>query len=118
MFFLRSSPTNITFKTVKELLKLPHFLTLDSFHISDIPDKFDIESFYIYMKKNKQTKVYLNFDDSISEAYKIRLEDIIQEIIATEKHDYAPPFIMFLGQIEGNEIEMLNIFRRYYKSSF
>uniref|UniRef100_A0A914QST9 Uncharacterized protein n=1 Tax=Panagrolaimus davidi TaxID=227884 RepID=A0A914QST9_9BILA len=69
-----TKPT-ITSKTMKELLQIPHFATLDQF------------------VKNQHTKFFLYFDDSISDAYKNRLELFIDEILETKEIDYIPPFI-------------------------
>uniref|UniRef100_A0A914QCK9 BTB domain-containing protein n=1 Tax=Panagrolaimus davidi TaxID=227884 RepID=A0A914QCK9_9BILA len=40
----------ITSKTVKELLRMPHFSIIRHFNLSEIPEDFDIESFYGYIK--------------------------------------------------------------------
>jgi hypothetical protein len=47
--------SGITFKTFNELLKIPQFFTLDMFELKNIPEDFDIESCYSYLKKNKTT---------------------------------------------------------------
>uniref|UniRef100_A0A914QM67 DUF38 domain-containing protein n=1 Tax=Panagrolaimus davidi TaxID=227884 RepID=A0A914QM67_9BILA len=88
---------NITFKTFNELLKIPHFLTLDRFDISNIPDELDIELFYNFMKENKETKFHLRFFIQNNIAYKNRLESIIDEIIATKNFSYKPPVIICHG---------------------
>uniref|UniRef100_A0AC34FWV2 Uncharacterized protein n=1 Tax=Panagrolaimus sp. ES5 TaxID=591445 RepID=A0AC34FWV2_9BILA len=87
--------TSITFQTFTELLKIPQFLTLDYFILSHIPEDFDIESFYVYMKTNKLTKIDLSFSEALSEAYKNRLETIIDEIIEAKDHDYKRLVISF-----------------------
>uniref|UniRef100_A0A914P5U0 Uncharacterized protein n=1 Tax=Panagrolaimus davidi TaxID=227884 RepID=A0A914P5U0_9BILA len=81
-FASNSTLSNITSKTFNELLKIPHFLHLQSLYLNNIPEVFDIESFYVYMKKNKTTKLYLVFDKSISSPYKNRLKEIIDEILS------------------------------------
>uniref|UniRef100_A0A914PQX2 Uncharacterized protein n=1 Tax=Panagrolaimus davidi TaxID=227884 RepID=A0A914PQX2_9BILA len=96
----------ITTKTMKELLKIPNFLKLDVFCMNRILENFDIETFYNYMKKNKTTFVWLKFVDPMSEEYKNRLENIIDEIIATKKFDYKPPYIYFPG-LDGEKYETL-----------
>uniref|UniRef100_A0AC34G922 Uncharacterized protein n=1 Tax=Panagrolaimus sp. ES5 TaxID=591445 RepID=A0AC34G922_9BILA len=93
---LFSSDTEmITFKTSKELLKIPHFATLDLFHLSIIPEVFDIESFYVHIKKNKRTNIWLSYCDINSKEYKARLEEIIDEIIEANNHEYKTPLILF-----------------------
>uniref|UniRef100_A0A914QE58 Uncharacterized protein n=1 Tax=Panagrolaimus davidi TaxID=227884 RepID=A0A914QE58_9BILA len=94
-----STPT-ITAKTFKELLKIPHFTKIHYFYMWCIPDNFDIESFYDYMKKNKSTVIRFYFDNGISAAYKARIETIIDEIIATQNHDFKVPYIYFEGLVE------------------
>uniref|UniRef100_A0A914R0V2 Uncharacterized protein n=1 Tax=Panagrolaimus davidi TaxID=227884 RepID=A0A914R0V2_9BILA len=94
-FYSYSTLTNFTSKTFNELLKIPHFSKLQLFYLKNIPDTFDIETFYVYMKKNKTTKFYLRFDRSISARYKIRLEEIIDEIHGTKEFYYKTPLISF-----------------------
>uniref|UniRef100_A0A914Q2V4 Uncharacterized protein n=1 Tax=Panagrolaimus davidi TaxID=227884 RepID=A0A914Q2V4_9BILA len=95
-----TSPTSVTGKTFKELIKIPHFMTLDSFMLWIVPEEFDLESFYIYMKKNVRTEVRLKFGLPLSDGYKIRLNSIVDEIIATQNHDYSVPWIGFDGMDE------------------
>uniref|UniRef100_A0A914PZT9 Uncharacterized protein n=1 Tax=Panagrolaimus davidi TaxID=227884 RepID=A0A914PZT9_9BILA len=40
----------ITSKTVKELLRLPRFSNIRRFKLSEIPEDFDIECFYEFVK--------------------------------------------------------------------
>uniref|UniRef100_A0A914QAQ4 Uncharacterized protein n=1 Tax=Panagrolaimus davidi TaxID=227884 RepID=A0A914QAQ4_9BILA len=100
-FYSYSTLSNITSKTFNELLKIPHFSKLQLMSLNNIPDTFDIETFYVYLKKNNTTKFDLIFDNSISASYKIRLEEIIDEILSTEVFNYKVPFIDF----DGLEIE-------------
>uniref|UniRef100_A0A914P464 Uncharacterized protein n=1 Tax=Panagrolaimus davidi TaxID=227884 RepID=A0A914P464_9BILA len=89
--------SSITSKTMKELLKIPHFSKVKFLSMKKIAESFDIETFYAYMKKNKFTKFALYFDESISNAYKNRLEAINNEILATKMFNYTPPLINFDG---------------------
>uniref|UniRef100_A0AC34GS86 Uncharacterized protein n=1 Tax=Panagrolaimus sp. ES5 TaxID=591445 RepID=A0AC34GS86_9BILA len=109
-----TSPSNFTSKSVEELLKIPHFSTLKYLHLNNIPEAFDLDAFYIYMKKNKVTSFDLNFDSSISEAYKNRLEEIIDEILSTKNHDYNPCFINFSGMIYQKYLELRRICSSLY----
>uniref|UniRef100_A0A914QTX1 Uncharacterized protein n=1 Tax=Panagrolaimus davidi TaxID=227884 RepID=A0A914QTX1_9BILA len=93
-------------KTMKELLKIPNFLKLDEFCMFSIPEDFDIETFYNYMKINKTTEFRLYFPNQISEAYKNRLEEIVDEIITTKKFDYKPPLFGFHG-LDNEKYETL-----------
>uniref|UniRef100_A0A914QYT9 Uncharacterized protein n=1 Tax=Panagrolaimus davidi TaxID=227884 RepID=A0A914QYT9_9BILA len=94
-FFAYSSIPNFTSKTFDEILTIPHFSKLQLFFLKNIPDTFDIETFYAYMKKNNTTKFNLIFDKSISAPYKNRLEEIIDELFSTKIFNYKPPFIYF-----------------------
>uniref|UniRef100_A0AC35EYV8 Uncharacterized protein n=1 Tax=Panagrolaimus sp. PS1159 TaxID=55785 RepID=A0AC35EYV8_9BILA len=107
VFFPESTP-NITFKTFDDLLKIPHFSRLISMTLWYIP-KFDIENFYVHMKKNKTTKFFLFFDKSISASYKIRLEEIIDEILSTNVFNYKPPIIAFDELDEAKENRLFSL---------
>uniref|UniRef100_A0A914QSW7 Uncharacterized protein n=1 Tax=Panagrolaimus davidi TaxID=227884 RepID=A0A914QSW7_9BILA len=87
----------ITPKTMKELLQIPHFATLDRLTLCDLSEMFDINAFYSYMKKNHHTKFFLNFNEQISEGYMNRLETIVDEILETKQFNYKPPGINFTG---------------------
>uniref|UniRef100_A0A914PA11 RNA polymerase alpha subunit n=1 Tax=Panagrolaimus davidi TaxID=227884 RepID=A0A914PA11_9BILA len=95
-YFLPDNYLNITTsKTAEELLKIPHFLSLDKFVISQIPDIFDNYSFYGHIKENKKTKIDINFSDQISDEYKIQLQTIVDEINETQNRVYKVPRIYF-----------------------
>uniref|UniRef100_A0A914PRU7 Uncharacterized protein n=1 Tax=Panagrolaimus davidi TaxID=227884 RepID=A0A914PRU7_9BILA len=87
----------VTTKTVEELLKIPHFLSLDKFVMKDIPETFDIKSFYDHIKKNKKTKIDLGFPRQISDEYKTQLQTIVDEILETKNRDYKVPYIFLQG---------------------
>uniref|UniRef100_A0AC35F0A6 FTH domain-containing protein n=1 Tax=Panagrolaimus sp. PS1159 TaxID=55785 RepID=A0AC35F0A6_9BILA len=89
------SNSMISKNTVNELLKLPHFSKITNFNLDDIPETFDIETCFAFIKENKISKFRLHFSSSISAAHKTRLEAIIDEILQTENHDYKVPFIDF-----------------------
>uniref|UniRef100_A0A914P4C6 Uncharacterized protein n=1 Tax=Panagrolaimus davidi TaxID=227884 RepID=A0A914P4C6_9BILA len=89
----------ITTKTAKELLKIPHFLSLDKFEMSEIPETFDIKSFYSHIKENKKTKIRLAFSRQISDEYETQIQTIVNEIRETQNHDYKVPMIGFPGII-------------------
>uniref|UniRef100_A0AC34F7W8 DUF38 domain-containing protein n=1 Tax=Panagrolaimus sp. ES5 TaxID=591445 RepID=A0AC34F7W8_9BILA len=95
-----NSRSNINSKTFTELLKIPHFSKLQRLNLENIPEVFDFDAFYGYMKKNKFIKFDLEFSASISDAYKNRVETIIDEILQTEKHTYRVPLINFHGLSE------------------
>uniref|UniRef100_A0AC34FJM4 DUF38 domain-containing protein n=1 Tax=Panagrolaimus sp. ES5 TaxID=591445 RepID=A0AC34FJM4_9BILA len=95
--FFPSGTEMITSKTFKELLKIPRFATLDRLNLYEIPEVFDIASYYVHMKKNKHTKFLLYFCETISDEYKIRIEAIVDEIIDATNHKYKTPLIYFNG---------------------
>uniref|UniRef100_A0A914PZE3 Uncharacterized protein n=1 Tax=Panagrolaimus davidi TaxID=227884 RepID=A0A914PZE3_9BILA len=103
-----STFSNITSKTFNELLKIPHFLKLQSIYLNCIPDTFDIEAFYVYMKKNKTTKFFLIFDYSISARYKNRLEEIVDELLSTKVFNYKPPIIYYDGLDGEKKFRLIN----------
>uniref|UniRef100_A0A914QGT6 Uncharacterized protein n=1 Tax=Panagrolaimus davidi TaxID=227884 RepID=A0A914QGT6_9BILA len=78
-------------------MNIPHFMTLDSLKLFNVPEAFDLENYYIYMKKNERTEVELEFGLPLSDGYRILLNSIVDDIIATENHDYTPPWIEFYG---------------------
>uniref|UniRef100_A0A914PRL1 Uncharacterized protein n=1 Tax=Panagrolaimus davidi TaxID=227884 RepID=A0A914PRL1_9BILA len=97
----------ISAKTVKQLLQLPNFSKLDSFKIFNIPDDFDIESFFAFIKTNKHRRIRLEFAETISEAYKARLDAVINEIFETEETDYKLPWIDYPGIDVENGLKLL-----------
>uniref|UniRef100_A0A914Q854 Uncharacterized protein n=1 Tax=Panagrolaimus davidi TaxID=227884 RepID=A0A914Q854_9BILA len=91
-----TKPTT-TPKTMKELTKLPNFTKLDYCALFNLSEIFDIDAFYSYMKKNQHTNFYINFDKHISDAFKNRLETIVEDILETKQFNYKPPVINFTG---------------------
>uniref|UniRef100_A0AC35GW92 Uncharacterized protein n=1 Tax=Panagrolaimus sp. PS1159 TaxID=55785 RepID=A0AC35GW92_9BILA len=81
----------ITSETMKELIKIKHVPQIDTICFAGLTDTFDIETFYDYMKKNKHTRFYFSFSYRFSNAYLNRLEEIVDEIIETQNHDYKVP---------------------------
>uniref|UniRef100_A0A914PF93 DUF38 domain-containing protein n=1 Tax=Panagrolaimus davidi TaxID=227884 RepID=A0A914PF93_9BILA len=87
----------ISSKTVYELLKISHFSNLENLRLFNIPQCFDIDCFFKYIKKNKEIKSALDFSSEISDEYKKQLEAIVEEIVEKETHDYKVPWICFSG---------------------
>uniref|UniRef100_A0A914Q4R4 Uncharacterized protein n=1 Tax=Panagrolaimus davidi TaxID=227884 RepID=A0A914Q4R4_9BILA len=100
----------ITTETMEKLLKIPHFLSLRDFAIENVPQVFDMEAFYAHMKKNKATIFHLFFDESISDAYMKRLDEITDEIIATKEFDYEPVLFRFRGLDDEREKKLNDIY--------
>uniref|UniRef100_A0AC34FH10 Uncharacterized protein n=1 Tax=Panagrolaimus sp. ES5 TaxID=591445 RepID=A0AC34FH10_9BILA len=109
---LPSDPSALTFSTFKELLKIPHFVTLDEFRIWNMPETFDVETFYTYMKKNKHTKILLHFHHTVSEDYQTRLEAIVDEIIEVKNHEYKIPFICFDGLDQEKDEKLKTLYHQ------
>uniref|UniRef100_A0A914XYD5 Uncharacterized protein n=1 Tax=Panagrolaimus superbus TaxID=310955 RepID=A0A914XYD5_9BILA len=57
-----------------------------------IPETFEIEQIFTHIKKNKHTNFEFYFCNQLSDAYKNRLETIIDEIIEAENHEYKIPY--------------------------
>uniref|UniRef100_A0A914PQZ6 Uncharacterized protein n=1 Tax=Panagrolaimus davidi TaxID=227884 RepID=A0A914PQZ6_9BILA len=89
--------SSFTKNTVKELLTIPHFSKISKINLHNIPETFDIETFFAFIKKNKISKCDLRFADTVSDEYKTRLEAIIDEILQAENHDYKVPIFDFTG---------------------
>uniref|UniRef100_A0AC35ERQ9 Uncharacterized protein n=1 Tax=Panagrolaimus sp. PS1159 TaxID=55785 RepID=A0AC35ERQ9_9BILA len=100
----------ITSKTMEELLKIPNFPTLDALFLENVPEIFDIEAFYVHMKKNKTTNFILLFEESISDEYMKRLDEITDEIIGTKDFDYKPALLYFLGIGYERLLQLRDIF--------
>uniref|UniRef100_A0A914QFQ9 Uncharacterized protein n=1 Tax=Panagrolaimus davidi TaxID=227884 RepID=A0A914QFQ9_9BILA len=101
----------ITSETMKELVKIEHFSKINSVRFSGLADTFDVEIFYDYMKKNKHTLFYFDFDYLLSDAYINRLKEIIDEVIEIENHDYKVPYFTapypFLDTIKWSKMQKL-----------
>uniref|UniRef100_A0A914QPW3 Uncharacterized protein n=1 Tax=Panagrolaimus davidi TaxID=227884 RepID=A0A914QPW3_9BILA len=110
--FLNTSLPNITSQTFTELMKIRHFSQLNYLYMDDIPEAFDIEAFYAYMKKNKTTTFNLQFVRSISDAYKSRLEEIVDEILATEVLNYRCPLFDFPGLSSTKFMQLRRAFNK------
>lgn len=118
--------SGITSNTAKELLELNNFLNVEEFHISDIPETFDIETFFAYFKVglclnnnivqifNFLEKKFIKFGfeciTPISNAYQIRLEKIVDEVLGTEIREYKAPFISFIELDDEKWTKMYSIY--------
>ena len=57
----------------------------------------------------------VGFDEPLTEEYKNRLERIVDEILETKVHNYAPPFICFSEQNQEKQNALLKIFTKHCK---
>uniref|UniRef100_A0AC34FVH5 Uncharacterized protein n=1 Tax=Panagrolaimus sp. ES5 TaxID=591445 RepID=A0AC34FVH5_9BILA len=76
-------PTVLT-NTVKELLENPHLSNLVYFEVCNLSELFDIETFMKFMKKTRDTLFDLHFCPPLSEAFKNRLDEMIDEILESK----------------------------------
>uniref|UniRef100_A0AC35EX39 Uncharacterized protein n=1 Tax=Panagrolaimus sp. PS1159 TaxID=55785 RepID=A0AC35EX39_9BILA len=71
-----------------------------------------MESFFAYVKKNRNTEIWLWFQDDISEAYLNRLQEIVDEIISTENREYRAPWIYFDAITEDSNDNLYALFEQ------
>uniref|UniRef100_A0AC35FA76 Uncharacterized protein n=1 Tax=Panagrolaimus sp. PS1159 TaxID=55785 RepID=A0AC35FA76_9BILA len=105
--FYNTHTFNINSNTVKELIKLPKLCEIMSFEIYNIPESFDIDTLYTYIKEKRNTQFYLKFAASISETYKNRLEEIADELLGAGSN-LLIPYITFPGMDETKRKRLLN----------
>uniref|UniRef100_A0A914YE31 DUF38 domain-containing protein n=1 Tax=Panagrolaimus superbus TaxID=310955 RepID=A0A914YE31_9BILA len=110
---------SFTKETIHELVKIPHFFKIIKLHIFDVSEAFDLEAFYNFIKSNKFTNIQISFNESISERYKKRIGEIIDEIIATEgSFTYKPPHITFVGNDPDRWNKLRSISAKFLGHSF
>uniref|UniRef100_A0A914Z0J3 Uncharacterized protein n=1 Tax=Panagrolaimus superbus TaxID=310955 RepID=A0A914Z0J3_9BILA len=93
-----SNATNFSSKTIKNLIKIPHFFMLKKFRLINIPDIFDIKPLLSFLKKTN-LYVCLDFCENLSEDYRNQLNDIIVEILDETDNAYlfGPPSLKIPG---------------------
>uniref|UniRef100_A0A914PUS2 Uncharacterized protein n=1 Tax=Panagrolaimus davidi TaxID=227884 RepID=A0A914PUS2_9BILA len=101
-FYDNFNSSCISKNTVKKLLEISHFSKINEFALFNIPESIDIKEFWNYIKKNKFTKFTFYFQETISEGYKNRVDEIIE----AESHDYKIPKINF-KTISGEKWEKM-----------
>uniref|UniRef100_A0AC34GN21 DUF38 domain-containing protein n=1 Tax=Panagrolaimus sp. ES5 TaxID=591445 RepID=A0AC34GN21_9BILA len=82
--FFNADSSSITSKTAKEVSEILQFSKVEYFELHNLSEVFDIENFLTYMKKSKGIRFILHFCRPLSEAFKNRLEEMIDEIIDSE----------------------------------
>uniref|UniRef100_A0A914Q3W0 DUF38 domain-containing protein n=1 Tax=Panagrolaimus davidi TaxID=227884 RepID=A0A914Q3W0_9BILA len=93
-YTFKDDDKTVTVESVKELLKLPSLPNFRAFRLFNVPEAFDIETFFAHIKKSKGI-FQLEFAGALSVDYQSRLEAIIDELIETRTFDYIPPFISY-----------------------
>uniref|UniRef100_A0A914NYJ1 Uncharacterized protein n=1 Tax=Panagrolaimus davidi TaxID=227884 RepID=A0A914NYJ1_9BILA len=78
-----SVPT-ITSETAKNLNEIPHVREIEYFTLKNISEDFDIECFFTDITNFRNKYFILRFSDSIFEAYKIRIDAVIDKIKANK----------------------------------
>uniref|UniRef100_A0A914RBB8 Uncharacterized protein n=1 Tax=Panagrolaimus davidi TaxID=227884 RepID=A0A914RBB8_9BILA len=78
------------------MIKIPRFSNFEYFKLHNIPENFDINTFYEFIKENRNIKIELEFDgDEISEEYKNRIRTIVDEISVTNYNTNGEDFVGF-----------------------
>uniref|UniRef100_A0AC35FQP0 Uncharacterized protein n=1 Tax=Panagrolaimus sp. PS1159 TaxID=55785 RepID=A0AC35FQP0_9BILA len=93
-----SIPT-ITSETAKNLNEIPHVRDIEYFILKNIPEDFDIECFFTDITNFRNKHFVLRFSNSISEAYKIRIDAVINKIRANK--DPKCPITIHYNGING-----------------
>jgi hypothetical protein len=78
------SVPSITSETAKNLNEIPHIREIEHFTLENMPEDFDIECFFTDITNFRNKYFILRFSDSISEAYKIRIDAVIDKILANK----------------------------------
>uniref|UniRef100_A0A914PHC9 Uncharacterized protein n=1 Tax=Panagrolaimus davidi TaxID=227884 RepID=A0A914PHC9_9BILA len=82
-------------KTVQEILKLSHLQNFGEFELFNVPEAFDVQAFFAFIKKSKCIMFQLEFANALSVACQTRLEAVVDEMIEAENLDYIPSWIYF-----------------------
>uniref|UniRef100_A0AC34GU04 Uncharacterized protein n=1 Tax=Panagrolaimus sp. ES5 TaxID=591445 RepID=A0AC34GU04_9BILA len=83
-FLNKPASSSITSKTAKELAEILQFSKVQYFELCNLSEVFDIEFFLNYMKKSTGIRFLVYFCPPLSEAFKNRLEEMIDEIIESK----------------------------------
>uniref|UniRef100_A0A914QY05 Uncharacterized protein n=1 Tax=Panagrolaimus davidi TaxID=227884 RepID=A0A914QY05_9BILA len=73
IFNYELSPTICSTKTVKNLVKIPHFQFMRKFELSNIPESFEIQKILAFRKKKTNMRVEFYFCNELSEKYRCLL---------------------------------------------
>uniref|UniRef100_A0AC34F7Y3 Uncharacterized protein n=1 Tax=Panagrolaimus sp. ES5 TaxID=591445 RepID=A0AC34F7Y3_9BILA len=92
-----SNPTNFSSKSIRNLIKIPHFSTLKKFRLINIPDTVDIKLLLSFLKKT-DLYVCLDFCEILSEDYRNQLNEYIFEILQDDSaYMFGPPSMKIPG---------------------
>uniref|UniRef100_A0A914QZS9 Uncharacterized protein n=1 Tax=Panagrolaimus davidi TaxID=227884 RepID=A0A914QZS9_9BILA len=93
--------------TMANIMKLKNFGNLKAFKLTFIPESLNLNDLSDFLKKYKDTKIWLVFEYDISQGYKDELDELIDEII----EDGIPDRVI---TYEGQDVEK----ERYMKSRY
>uniref|UniRef100_A0A914P6L9 Uncharacterized protein n=1 Tax=Panagrolaimus davidi TaxID=227884 RepID=A0A914P6L9_9BILA len=96
--YFKDNDKTVTAKTVEELLKLPSLQNFNVFRLFNVPEAFDVETFFAHIKAKIQG----------------RLEAIVDELIEAETFDYIPPFISYPEMDDEKCLELSEVCRENY----
>uniref|UniRef100_A0AC34G5D1 DUF38 domain-containing protein n=1 Tax=Panagrolaimus sp. ES5 TaxID=591445 RepID=A0AC34G5D1_9BILA len=100
----------ITNATVKNILQLENLGNLKSFCLYRIPQVFNIVDLSLFIKRHKDTEIFLHFAGNIIEEHKAQLDALIGTIIDSDVSDCL---IHYDGQ-DGEKLKIMES-RFYYR---
>uniref|UniRef100_A0A914P0N2 Uncharacterized protein n=1 Tax=Panagrolaimus davidi TaxID=227884 RepID=A0A914P0N2_9BILA len=106
-FWFRNDVPMVNASTMKNILKLQNLENLKTIKMHDCPDDLNVEDLSAFIKKFKNTKIFLAFAPNISQEYEEQLDSLIDEIIES---DVPNRVIVYDGQDRGKLKIMINRF--------
>jgi hypothetical protein len=106
----KSDDKTVTAKSVKEMVKFLHLHNFVEFRLYNVPEAFDIETFFAHIKKSKRM-FQLEFAGPLSVPYQSRLESIADELLEAHTFDYIPPFIFYPEMDDEKRLELYQVCR-------
>uniref|UniRef100_A0A914YY61 Uncharacterized protein n=1 Tax=Panagrolaimus superbus TaxID=310955 RepID=A0A914YY61_9BILA len=95
--------------SMKNICKLKNLQNLKFFFIGHIPEVFNVEDLSTFITDHPETTIDFDFNDEISEAYKIQLDTLIDTVIESKVPNRL---INYSGQNPGKYKIMSD---RYYR---
>uniref|UniRef100_A0AC34G0L9 Uncharacterized protein n=1 Tax=Panagrolaimus sp. ES5 TaxID=591445 RepID=A0AC34G0L9_9BILA len=110
-YFFYNESSMISASTLSNIAKHKNFGQLLSFQMFYIPEVFPVENLSAFINAHKTLKIFLNFDNDISEDYVNQLDGLIDAVIESERNNVV---IQYHGQNE-NKREILE--SRYFNKN-